>query len=102
MLVNIHANGPIVYSHEIYVLRHVVPGTYTATLMLSPFSLDCSGPTFSIPITTIETNAEGNGRADAKATPEDVDGLRGATVSIRWSVTGPAEYVTGCTVVTMD
>jgi hypothetical protein len=101
-LVNIHANGPKVYAHENYHLRHAVPGTYQATLMLHLGSLDCSDPAIPLPITTIETNARGNGHASSKVTPEDVDGLRGLTVSISWSVTGPAEYVTRCTVVTMD
>jgi hypothetical protein len=27
MVVNAHANGPNVYAHEIYTLRHAVPGT---------------------------------------------------------------------------
>jgi hypothetical protein len=28
MVVNVHANGPNVYAHEIYTLSHAVPGTY--------------------------------------------------------------------------
>jgi len=102
MVVNIHANGPNVYAHEVYVLRHAVPGTYQVSLTLHPTSLDCTGPGMELPTATIETNAEGNGRADVKFTPADVGGLRGTTVSISWSVTGPATYVTDCTVVTLD
>jgi hypothetical protein len=102
MIVNIHANGPAVYAHEVYLLRHAVPGTYQVSLTLFPTSLDCTGPSQGIPTAMIETNAVGNGRADVKFTPEDVGGLRGTTVSISWSVTGPATYVTDCTVVTLD
>ena len=102
MVVNIHANGPRVYAHEIYLLRHAVPGTYQVSLTLFPTSLDCTGPSMAIPTATIETNARGNGRADVKFTPDDVGALRGTTVSVSWSVAGPATYVTACTVVTLD
>jgi hypothetical protein len=102
MVVDIHANGPNVYAHEIYVLNHAVAGTYQVFPTLFPTSLNCTGPSASIPTATIATNAEGNGRADAKFTPEDVGALRGTTLSIRWTVTGPATYVTDCTVVTLD
>jgi hypothetical protein len=37
-----------------------------------------------------------------KFTPEDVTGFRGMTFSLSWTVTGPATYVTGCTVVVLD
>src|SRR5215204_7782458 len=66
MVVNIHANGPNVYAHEIYVLRHAVPGTYQVRLMLFPTSSDCTGPSAVIPTATLSTNARGNGRADVK------------------------------------
>ena len=102
MVVNIHANGPNVYAHEIYVLRHAVPGTYQVRLTLFPTSSDCTGPSAVIPTAMLSTNARGNGRADVKFTPGDVGELRGTTVSIFWSLTGPATYVTDCTVVTLD
>ena len=102
MVVNVHPNGPTVYAHEIYVLRHAVPGTYQVELHIFPTSLNCSGGSAVIPTASIETNANGNGRADVKFTPEDAAGIRGLTVSINWTVTGPATYVTDCTVVTLD
>ena len=102
MVVNIHANGPNVYAHEIYVLRHAVPGTYQVRLTLFPTSSDCTGPSAVIPTAMLSTNARGNGRADVKFTPGDVGELRGTTVSIFWRLTGPATYVTDCTVVTLD
>jgi hypothetical protein len=102
MVVNIHPNGPNVYAHEIYTLRHAVPGTYQVSLNLFPTSLDCTGETAALTTATLTTNATGNGRADVKFTPQDVGGLRGMTLSISWTVAGPATYVTACTVVTLD
>jgi hypothetical protein len=102
MVVNVHPNGPEVYAHEIYTLRHAVPGTYQVILNVFPTSLDCTGTALALPTATLETNALGNGRADVKFIPEDVTGLRGMTFSISWTVTGPATYVTACTVVVLD
>jgi hypothetical protein len=102
MVVNVHANGPNVYAHEIYTLSHAVPGTYQVVLNIYPGSLDCSGTPIMLPTAEITTNAIGNGRADVKFTPEMVGELRGSTLSISWTVTGPATYVTRCTVVTLD
>jgi hypothetical protein len=101
-VVNIHTNGPTIYAHEIYTLRHVVPGTYQVVLNLFPTSRDCTGPTVPVPTTSITTNAVGNGQGDATFTPEDAAELRGQTFSINWTVTGPATYVSGCTVVVLD
>jgi hypothetical protein len=102
MVVNVHPNGPEVYAHEIYTLRHAVPGTYQVILNVFPTSLDCTGTALALPTATLETNALGNGRADVKFIPEDVTGLRGMTFSISWTVTGPATYITACTVVVLD
>ena len=102
MVVNVHTNGPQVYAHEIYTLRQAVPGTYQVILNVFPTSLDCTGMALAVPTATLETNAEGNGRADLKFTPEDVTGFRGMTFSLSWTVTGPATYVTSCTVVVLD
>ena len=43
MVVNAHANGPNVYAHEIYTLRHAVPGTYQVVLNIEATSLSCGG-----------------------------------------------------------
>lgn len=102
MVVNVHTNGPQVYAHEIYTLRQAVPGTYQVILNVFPTSLDCTGMALAVPTATLETNARGNGRADFKFTPEDVTGFRGMTFSLSWTVTGPATYVTSCTVVVLD
>jgi len=102
MVVNTHPNGPNVYAHEIYTLRHAVPGTYQVSLNLFTTSLSCTGPSAALPTATLTTNPSGNGRADVKFTPADVGALRGMTFSISWTVAGPATYVTDCTVVTLD
>ena len=102
MVVNIHPNGPNVYAHEIYTLRHAVPGDYQVFLNLFPTSLNCTGPTVAFPTATLTTNAAGNGRADVKFTPEDAAEIRNMRFSISWTVAGPATYVTACTVVTLD
>jgi hypothetical protein len=102
MVVNVHADGPVVYAHEIYVLNGAVPGAYQVTLNIFPSSLDCTGGSLAIPTAMLATNAEGNGRADVKFTPADADGLRGLTVSAFWTVAGPATYATDCTVITLD
>ena len=102
MVVNVHTNGPQVYAHEIYTLRGAVPGTYQVNLNVFPNSLNCTGASLAIPTATLETNALGNGQADVKFTPADVAAFRGMTFSLSWTVTGPATYATGCTVVVLD
>jgi hypothetical protein len=102
MVVDAHANGPTIYSHELYTLSHALPGTYEVEANLYPASLDCSGTPFTRQIAEITTDAVGNGQADATFTPEQVGPLRGSTLGITWTVTGPATYVTDCTVVTLD
>jgi hypothetical protein len=102
MVVDVHANGPNVYTHEIYSLSQAVPGTYQVVANLYPASLTCTGPRFPERTAEITTNAVGNGLADVFFTPEMVGVLRGSTLSISWTVIGPATYVTGCTVVTLD
>jgi hypothetical protein len=101
-VVDIHANGPQMFSHELYKLVDAVPGTYEVLVNLSPLSLDCTGPTFTVPEATITTNVSGNGQADATFTPADVAPFRGTAFSLSWTVTGPATYVTGCTVTVLD
>ena len=101
-VVNIHANGPVVYAHEVYLLDHAEPGIYQVMIHIYPASQDCTGEVLDLPTATLETNADGNGRADVKFTPTDADGLRGLTVSAFWTVEGPASYTTDCTVITLD
>lgn len=101
-VVNIHTGGPVLYAHEVYTLKHAVPGTYQVFLNIFPTSLDCTGPTVALPTASLTTNATGNGHGDATFAPEDAAELRGQTFSISWTVTGPATYVSPCTIVVLD
>ena len=105
MVVNAHANGPTIYSHEVYVLNSAVPGTYQVTLNVFDTSLNCTGELRVFDTATLTTDAEGNGAADATFTLEQVDstGLRPGTVSAYWELSGlEASYSTACTVITLD
>jgi hypothetical protein len=100
---NIHANGPNVYAHEIYVLTGAAPATtYAVTLHL--FSdTGCTDEIATIPTATFQTNSSGNGVGQAKFTPDQAGSLRGHTFGIEWTVTGGTnEYQTACSTVTLD
>jgi hypothetical protein len=101
-VVNIHANGPNVFAHELYLLKHVVAGSYTVTLHLFPTSQDCSGPGATLTGATLTTNDAGNGVGSHVFTPADATGLRGLTFSVFWTADGPAGYRTACSVITLD
>src|SRR6266542_5790344 len=60
---NIHANGPNVYAHEVYVLNGALPNTtYGVTLLLHPNDPTCSGAALAVPTATLTTGVSGNGR----------------------------------------
>jgi hypothetical protein len=103
---NIHANGPNVYAHEIYLVAGAAPDTtYQVVLSIWTTNTTCSGsPTLQLPTATLTTNTVGNGRADVFFTPADADGLRGLTLSARWTLlngTTPT-YATDCEVLNLD
>ena len=102
MVVNAHADGPIVYAHEIYVLNQATPGMYQVTLHIFPTTLDCTGTSLALPTAMLTTNGEGNAKADVKFTPEEAAAIRGLTVSAFWTISGPATYATDCTVISLD
>jgi hypothetical protein len=103
---NIHANGPNVYAHELYQLNGAEPNSsYQVVLSIWTTNTSCSGqPALQLPTAVVVTNAAGNGLADAVFTPEDADGLRGLTVSARWTVWNgaTATYVTHCEIISLD
>jgi hypothetical protein len=101
-VINIHANGPVVYAHEVYLLDRAEPGSYQVMIHIYPGSQDCTGEALDLPTATLDTNAAGNGEADVKFTPAEADGLRGMTLSASWTVDGPANYATDCSVITLD
>jgi hypothetical protein len=103
---NIHADGPIVYAHEIYQLTGAEPSTsYQVVLSIWTSNTSCSGsPTLQLPTSMLTTDLAGNGVADIFFTPADADGLRGMTVSATWTLWNgtTATYDTGCEVITLD
>jgi len=102
-VINIHADGPRVYAHEVYLLHGVSPGDYAITLTIYGTTHDCSGPVaLALQTATVSTNAVGNGRSDVVFTPEQAAPLRGLTVSAVWTATGPADYTSVCSVITLD
>jgi hypothetical protein len=105
-VINIHANGPTIYAHELYELNGASSNTtYQVVLMLFAGNTSCSG-TADLVITSaiLSTNISGNGQAEHVFTPQDAAGLSGLTVSAQWQLWNGAtlDYQTGCSVVTLD
>jgi hypothetical protein len=102
---NIHANGPNIYGHEIYVLEGAAPNTtYQVTVLLHLFDPSCSMAPVALPTAQLTTNGVGNGQADSVFRPSDVPPeIRNATHGIRWTITGlGSSYETACSAVTLD
>jgi hypothetical protein len=102
---NIHANGPNVYAHEVYVVAGAVPRTsYDVTISLYVQDPACSTTPLTLHTATLTTNASGSGRADVFFSPADADGLRGASHGAIWSlsVSGAPVYQTGCSTIVLD
>ena len=102
---NIHANGPNVYAHEVYVVVGASPLTsYDVTIAVYVQDLACSTAPLQIVTAMLTTNAEGSGRADVFFSPEDTDGLRGASHGAIWSlsVSGAPLYETDCSTIVLD
>ncbi len=103
-VLNIKANGPTIYAHEIYVLDGAVPGeTYTVTNNF--YDADrCVGDFFPIDTALMTTGPRGNARADVFFVPADVEGLEGIH-GVIWTMRdsdGDLAYQTTCTAVTLD
>ncbi len=100
---NIHANGPNVYAHEVYVLNGALSNT--SYVLLHPSDPTCSGAAVDVPTATFTTGVSGNGRADAVFDVATVDafGIRHATHGIIWTISGGGStYMTTCRAVTLD
>jgi hypothetical protein len=102
---NIHANGPNVYAHEVYVVVGASPLTsYDVTIAVYVQDLACSTTPLRIVTATLTTDAAGSGRADVFFSPEDADGLRGASHGAIWtlSVSAAPVYQTDCSTIVLD
>src|SRR5215208_6890323 len=96
MVVNGHANGPNVYAHEIYTLRHAVPGTYQVALNIYATSLSCGGTPIEIETAQLSTKAR-------RQWPRGCEVHAGGRRRTAWKhhehqmdVSGPATYATQC------
>jgi hypothetical protein len=102
---NIHANGPNVYAHEVYVVAGAAPRTsYDVTISVFVQDPGCSTTPLVLQTATLTTNAAGSGRADVVFSPADADGLRGASHGAIWSlsVSGAPVYQTACSTIVLD
>lgn len=103
---NIHANGPVVFAMERYVLNGASPETtYQVALNIWVGNLTCTGaPTAVLETASFTTNVAGNGVGHARFSPADADGLHGLTIGIIWtlSIGTTVAYHTACTEVTLD
>ena len=102
---NIHANGPNIYAHEVYVVAGATPRTsYDVTISVFVQDPSCSTTPLVLQTATLTTNVSGNGRADLVFSPADADGLRGASHGALWSlsVSGAPAYQTACSTIVLD
>ena len=107
MVVNAHPNGPQIYAHEQYLLRHAAPDTtYQVYLLLGADCTSVTTGTTGIHTGTITTNVAGNGSANKVFTFAFVDsaGIRGMTFQAAWLVMrdGVPAYRTPCTTIALD
>ena len=99
---NIHANGPMIFAQERYVLLGATPGTYTVNLNIY-FSPDMSGDPVVLTTTTFQTNERGNGVGKIALPPSAAEGLHGQTIYIVWTVSSAAvTYHTSLQTVVLD
>lgn len=105
-VIDTHANGPIVYAHEVYVLNGAQPNTaYQVQLLGFANGTNCTGtPLVTIPEATLMTNTSGNASGDLFFTPQQVGPFRHSTVQLQYQVLGPTglAYETPCVVVGLD
>jgi hypothetical protein len=104
-VVDVHANGPVIFAQERYVLVGATPnGVYQVQLM-AHLSSDgsCSGRLIAtIPEATLLTNAAGNGEAGFTFIPAQAPPP--GTYDLQWQVLtgGTVAYQTACTPVAID
>jgi hypothetical protein len=105
-VLNIKAQGPTIYAHEVYVLNGATPHeTYTVTNNFYFADPECIGTdVFLIDTAVMTTGPRGNARADMVIVPADVEGFEGIH-GVIWTVrdsNGDVAYQTSCTAVTLD
>ncbi len=104
---NAHANGPNVYAHEQYQLRHAAPGTtYQVVLHVYVADPTCQGAAdLDLPTVQLTTNTAGNAAGSMVFKPSDAAGLpKNVPHGIIWTMSAGAgkTYTSGCETVVLD
>ena len=107
-VVNIHAQGPVVFAIEDYLLAGARPSTAYA-VVLDFYIGSCAGD-FQFPFAngvTLTTDRQGDAHGQARITPAEVAafGLHDTDWGIVWTFVDPegvAVYATACTDVHID
>ena len=97
MVVNIHANGPVVGALERYQIKKAQPNTeYVVWLVVG-------GEDF-MPTASIVTDRNGNGHGKARFSAADLAPFSGAVFPVKWVLRNAGEdaYETPTTIVTLD
>jgi hypothetical protein len=85
-VMNIKAEGPVVYAHEVYVLNGAVPNeTYTVTNNFHYLDPECVDNVFPFDTAAMTTGPAGDARAEAKFAPADVAGFQGVS-GVFWTL----------------
>lgn len=96
-VLNIHANGPNVFAHEVYSLKDAIPNTtFQMRINVHVDDLSCSEPpTVSLVVDEITTNGAGNATGDLIVPPELIDalGLRNVVGADQWDVLLDGEII---------
>lgn len=102
---NIHANGPVNYAMERYVLVGAEPRTtYSVTLQLFQ-DVSCATAIGPFPSVSFTTNGVGNGVGKLRLPPSAIpQAFRGLTIGVIWqlSIGGTVTYQTACSTVRLD
>lgn len=103
-VVDVHANGPVIYAQERYILVGAAPDT-TYQVQIAAYSskdTSCSKPFATIPEATLTTNRAGNGEAGFTFAPSQAPPA--GTYNLQWTVLtgGAVAYRTACTSVALD
>ena len=104
----IHPDGPQVYAHQVYHLNGARSNqSYEVVISIWTSNVACAGdPAFVIPAAVVDTNASGNGEADAVFAPELLDalGIRGLTIggNVTLFHEGSPAFTNGCQVIQLD
>jgi len=104
-VIDIHAEGPMIYAQERYVVVGAEPETTYQVTLLIYTDPACSALLFPITTATMTTNAAGNAQGKATFYPQDVEGLPRTTYYLTWQISmqgGAVTYSTGCIPVMVD